>query len=501
MSHLTTVHKLTARTKDDPIAARREIERGLLCADVHPASLPAESLLCVRRIRLHRIGRLSQDLKSILESLASRAVRPITESNVGQAEAVLFSSEAEMMACLALDWLDGAVQDHWWWRRVLGSLPLPTSPVRRWLRSPEWIPAAIFHLADKKRAASFAQALLPDERRVLIQAMFRAYQIRLPELHSPYPVQTSPESGVPPVALESGPPWVAILGHDPAGPDAHPDAQVLVAAALLLQRFPAVLRQVEFQRALQHWWSATNLPVTAISEPGASPELPSRRAEAPPEGAPKIAAEEPLAPPDAAVYRALPIQTEPDLLDHALSSQTEPGLLYHTDLGGLMYLVNFALFTGMYQDFTSPVELDDRPPIWDAINRLARELLESNIPASDAIWTMLAELAGSEPALPAPDLPLPNSWRLLPELGLDPIRSWQDLAALARTRIALALDTLETETADFLLRRAARIRVTLTHVTVQFPLDELSFPIRASGLDRDPGWVPSAGRSIRFVYE
>jgi hypothetical protein len=97
----------------------------------------------------------------------------------------------------------------------------------------------------------------------------------------------------------------------------------------------------------------------------------------------------------------------------------------------------------------------------------------------DPIWELLQELAGGD------DWSVPQDWNL-PAITL---------------RLSEALDVPETELADFILLRAAQVRITPTHISVFYLLAELQVNIRRSGLDRDPGWVPSAGRFIRFYYE
>ena len=37
--------------------------------------------------------------------------------------------------------------------------------------------------------------------------------------------------------------------------------------------------------------------------------------------------------------------------------------------------------------------------------------------------------------------------------------------------------------------------------SVRLPLAELPIAIRLAGLDRDPGWIPAAGRSVAFHFE
>jgi len=70
----------------------------------------------------------------------------------------------------------------------------------------------------------------------------------------------------------------------------------------------------------------------------------------------------------------------------------------------------------------------------------------------------------------------------------------------ARLRRALGLSA-ESDLAVFFMKRQARLRVTPAHVDVVFSLDQLPVEVRMAGLDRNPGWVPAAGRHITFIYE
>ena len=47
----------------------------------------------------------------------------------------------------------------------------------------------------------------------------------------------------------------------------------------------------------------------------------------------------------------------------------------------------------------------------------------------------------------------------------------------------------------------ARVSVTATRLDVTFSLAGLPLEVRLAGLDRDPGWVPAAGRRVAFHYE
>ena len=43
--------------------------------------------------------------------------------------------------------------------------------------------------------------------------------------------------------------------------------------------------------------------------------------------------------------------------------------------------------------------------------------------------------------------------------------------------------------------------VSAEHVDIYFSLGALPFEIRLAGLDRDPGWIPAAGKTVTFHYE
>ena len=70
-----------------------------------------------------------------------------------------------------------------------------------------------------------------------------------------------------------------------------------------------------------------------------------------------------------------------------------------------------------------------------------------------------------------------------------------------RARLARALGVSAARSGDLLCRHHARVHCSLTHVSVAFSLGNLPIVIRLSGLDRDPGWIPSADRIVSFHYD
>lgn len=161
-----------------------------------------------------------------------------------------------------------------------------------------------------------------------------------------------------------------------------------------------------------------------------------------------------------------------------------------TDFGGVFYLINLGIYLGFYGDFTTPQEPGIELNIWDFVALLGREFLGERIEA-DPVWKLLERLAGRK------DDEEPGK-------GFEPnIRDWLDeLMPSVRARLQKALGLSETEDPGTMLcEQRARVFVTATHVDISIALADLPIQVRLAGLDRDPGWVPAAGRFINFHFE
>jgi hypothetical protein len=247
------------------------------------------------------------------------------------------------------------------------------------------------------------------------------------------------------------------------------------------------------------------------------------------------------------------------------SMQTE------TRYGGLFFLLNLALYLELYGDFSAPLAPCLPLIVWDFVALVGAHLVGAEVRA-DAVWSLLAQLAGrdvqTEPGAEfAPTdewrangawlkpLPAAGAWRwsgrrgrlrvehsagfLVLDLPRDnrraaaqladelrayaglytdaPVRVWRGLKLAGRTararwlerlaayigvRLRLALGQESAQAAARLLcALPARITVTATHVDLFFSLAELPVEVRRSGLDRDPGWLPAAGRFITFHFD
>src|SRR5262249_12996462 len=98
------------------------------------------------------------------------------------ADAVLFADRAELLACLANDWLIGQLTLHWWWRGLLKAMDLRRNVIRAWLDAPVYAPAALAQLSRWGSAASFIQTFSAAEAQNLLRSII--LQFSLWELHS-----------------------------------------------------------------------------------------------------------------------------------------------------------------------------------------------------------------------------------------------------------------------------------------------------------------------------
>jgi hypothetical protein len=218
---------------------------------------------------------------------------------------------------------------------------------------------------------------------------------------------------------------------------------------------------------------------------------------------------------------------------------------YPTDLGGLFFLLNVGFFLELYGDFTRPLSPGINLPPWEFVSMVGRWLLGETAPdtADDPAWAVLGRLTARPPEEPEGDGFVPDQdWRVplawlkpfpepadcvwsadehgvrlrhpagfsLVELGADPTaadpaaarRRWLDnLGGYLRARLPRALGLADaTSLPEVLLRVPALISIGDTRVDVSFSLASYPLAVRLAGLDRDPGWIPAAGRDVRFHF-
>jgi hypothetical protein len=233
--------------------------------------------------------------------------------------------------------------------------------------------------------------------------------------------------------------------------------------------------------------------------------------------------------------------------DSALKKVVEPSIAVETEYGGVFFLLPLALYLYIYNDFTSPTKPGLDLSIWDFLALISFELTDGEI-EKDSLWGELASLAGRTTSQqPGFGFDPPNEWRL-PQDWLEPFPEAYDacptlangrlitihpagfpvldvpdtgngscdieamgkpvnhlqrwvrwMASYFRARLLRALG--RDDGVSLLCGRSARVVLTLTHVDVTFSLDHHPIEIRMSGLDRDPGWIPAAGRYVSFHFK
>jgi hypothetical protein len=229
-----------------------------------------------------------------------------------------------------------------------------------------------------------------------------------------------------------------------------------------------------------------------------------------------------------------------------------------TRYGGVFFLLNVLLALDVYGDFTRPRTRMVEASPWRLVGHVTRRLLGKALDPDDAVWALLADLAG--PSDLGQDT-WPDTWRIPPEWlvpfpardgwtwhteggrlrlshpdgfvvvdvpaqsdlpaqvaremgsyrplspapgrGTTSDATWDGaLALFLRARIHAALGAKDPgASVRMVLERAARVVATDTNVDVHMALADLPVEVRLAGLDRDPGWVPAAGRSVAFHFD
>src|SRR5687768_3320840 len=128
--HQTVVRRLRVKgRKLDPLNAQLRLDNLLQTTELHPAWLPPSAIVCLRQVRdplpraLKLQGRTGMNslawqkaIAAAVEEKIGRAVRPLDSLVTSQDTAVIFKDQAELLACLAMDWTDDRLGTRWWWR-------------------------------------------------------------------------------------------------------------------------------------------------------------------------------------------------------------------------------------------------------------------------------------------------------------------------------------------------------------------------------------------------
>ena len=534
----------------DAGAARRRLERRLGAADWSVPGLPPAAILCVRR--LVAAAHVPGGVAAVLAESARRAIRPAREFVPAAADAVWFADEAEWLACLARDALAGELAARWWWQAIRRDGSGVPSVVREWVAKPTFIPAAWELLTGWGLAVAFAEALDTREAESVTSATDAAFGLpgrnSVPTPNGPLPSRFVPEAaalrpGLQRLALTVGlllaraphlaRAW-AVFGPDsiPRIVEVRPQTESNHGREVPETRPPSGEDSIRLDEpgevvpdplSVDTVSPTQQLPPSGVeSETAGELEYPRdwHPLDAPATGKPVVRTPQTggveTSSPQTIGIRAderaavpVPVGIDPSDPTPAPSAPER----VETAFGGLLYLVNVAQSLDLYPDFTEPANPGIALPLWDWLALLGRRWAGEDFGADplDGLFAGLARRevdtapgTGLEPPVdwripkawePWSDAPQPRAWASLAD--------WLDwLAPVVERRLAETLDRPDlANAARWLIRRRASVFVAPAHLDVVLALDGLAVEVRAALLDRDPGWVPSAGTTIRFHYD
>lgn len=176
----------------------------------------------------------------------------------------------------------------------------------------------------------------------------------------------------------------------------------------------------------------------------------------------------------------------------------------NTRFGGIFYLLNAALAMQFYSDFTAPRGANLRLSPWDWLALIGRAWFGREF-VRDPVWGVLTSLAGRRQR----SLRRPRWFngqmkllldRLALALGEQPFSAGPEKRAGAAGEGDSPLNHSH-GIAALLCHAPAQVEVSASRVDVHISLSDLALSIRIAGLDRDPGWIPAAGRAVYFHFD
>ncbi|MCO6435111.1 hypothetical protein [Nitrosomonas nitrosa] len=317
-----TINKLRLNNAaENSPALRVRLGRWMESLQINPTNIPPSAVLIVRQLMdpLPKQLNLSVSTARIdstweravqnkLSDICQQAVRPKLGAVPANAIAVVFTDEAEMLACLTLDLVRGEASNHWWWRTCLRRMPYAASEhvTRLWCDRPRLVPSILHHLVERRQAEIVMADLSSEQVFRILSVMNRVYAI--PELSQgrhtgPSPlfaesgtVDNVPLSGAnhfyddqarqerattvtsftPGDRLDTAMPWDSWLTSGLVPAHLPREKAYLLGVGLTLHQAPAAVRSEVFLQKLHQWWLTSSSSFSATDAFAVS-SLPSGR--------------------------------------------------------------------------------------------------------------------------------------------------------------------------------------------------------------------------------
>jgi hypothetical protein len=524
-----TVHRLQLRgpVGSDAVARRHRAEAAVAGGLPPPRGLPADALLCVRRLRLALPGgalaavarQAAPVLRQQLDEAWAQAVRPCAASPGAAVPALWFADEAELLVFLARRAAAGDTA-AWWWQALVRRGPAAWGAVAAaWLERPQAVPAAVVALGAEAERCCEALGDAACER--LAAAVARVYGVggwgrpAPVESLSPramgvrseraaqadrVPVEHAAPSQAAAAVVRGAAAEAELAASAPARSQARArPARRLIALAQALHREPWRASSAGFAAMVERdaaapageWMPRPDAAADA-SEPDPMDPMEAEQRLPGPDVARASQASAPASGPAEPVWRREPARPDRSRVDAprvtALALHSAPLQRCNTPHAGLFFLVPLLQQRGLYGDFTQPAQAGlALHPAW-LLHALLHSLRHRGAagPGADPLPALLQAWAGT-PRRPR---------------GPVPWRPW--LTTLQRQLQADAAARLvrpERGALAWLVRRPGWVQLGASRIDIGFSLDTHPLAIRAAGLDRDPGWLPAGGRHIAFHFD
>jgi hypothetical protein len=413
------------------VTARLRAETLIASLDLNPPGLTERAVLVVRRAEWRSGRQLAATARATLAELRRTAVRPAHSPAVGPgADAVLFTDDAELLACMTRDALTGQLS-RWYWRQLApaGATRIGAVLTAAWTARVRWLPAALACLpaGDAVRAVS---TLTPAEAAGVRRALVAEFAGPIRSAWRPIESACSPG----PLPQSGGPggqddPGTAKPGHGgavvsvgsrraggvpsacPASPwrrwlrdsgQLPPEQEALLGVAAALYAHPVQARRPAFLADVDAWLSAPAGILAARSASPAARAVTIRTVPGPagPSAGPAGPAGDAVHPAERSAGGGPAVIQAPARPDHALAT-AEPGAVppapaawadaIPSHFASVLYLINLL----GWLDLPGAWPEESAPSGWAIIELLARHLLgDEAAPPDDPLWALLAELDG-----------------------------------------------------------------------------------------------------------